>query len=52
LALWVLGLLGGANWIPSDSADDWLHFALGAGMLGLAFVTTRGAQRDVAVGPA
>lgn len=41
LALWVLGLVGGMDWLPSNTADDWLHFALGAGMVGLGFVTTR-----------
>lgn len=46
LALWVLGLVGGMDWLPSNTADDWLHFALGAGMVALGFVTTR--QRPTA----
>src|SRR5829696_4443084 len=41
LLLWILGLVGGADWIPANSADDWLHFALGVGMIGLGFATTR-----------
>jgi hypothetical protein len=41
LLLWLLGLVGGADWIPANSADDWLHFVLGIGMVGLGFVTTR-----------
>jgi len=41
LALWLLGIVGGGDWIPSNSADDWLHFVLGVGMIGLGFVTTR-----------
>ncbi|HSC90637.1 MAG TPA: DUF4383 domain-containing protein [Gaiellaceae bacterium] len=35
LALWLLALVGGADWIPTNSADDWLHFALGLGMVAL-----------------
>jgi len=41
LALWLLGIVGGGDWIPSNSADDWLHFVLGVGMIALGFVTTR-----------
>jgi hypothetical protein len=41
LVLWILGFVGGADWIPSNNADDWLHFALGVGMIALGFVATR-----------
>jgi hypothetical protein len=41
LALWLLGLVGGAGWIPSNTADNWLHFGLGVGMIGLGYVTGR-----------
>jgi hypothetical protein len=41
LALWLLGLVGGAGWIPSNTADNWLHFGLGAGMIALGYVTGR-----------
>src|ERR687885_2409904 len=45
LALWLYGLIvgqdSGANFVPMNTADDWLHFALGAGMITLGFVTTR-----------
>jgi Domain of unknown function (DUF4383) len=44
LALWLLGIVGGADWIPSNTGDNWLHFALGAGMVGIGFVTTRGGR--------
>lgn len=40
LALWILGLVNGGGWLPVDSADDWLHFALGAGMIGLGVIAT------------
>ena len=32
--LFVLGLLGGGDWVPINDADDWLHLALAAGLLG------------------
>jgi len=45
LVLWFYGLLidqqGGANFVPFNTADDWLHFVLGVGMIGLGFATTR-----------
>ena len=45
LSLWLYGLLVGedsaANFVPMDTADDWLHFVLGLTMVGLGFVTTR-----------
>jgi hypothetical protein len=41
LALWVLGMIGGAHWIPANTADNWLHFLLGVGMIGLGYVGTR-----------
>jgi Domain of unknown function (DUF4383) len=45
LALWLYGLIvgqdSGANFVPMNTADDWLHFVLGLGMISLGFVTTR-----------
>ena len=32
--LFVLGLLGGGDWVPINDADDWLHLVLAAGLLG------------------
>jgi hypothetical protein len=46
IVLWLLGLIGGADWIPSNTADDWLHLALGVGMIGLGVGLTR--ERPVA----
>jgi hypothetical protein len=44
LVLWLYGLLismnGGANFVPLNTADNWLHFGLGVGMIGLGFATT------------
>jgi Domain of unknown function (DUF4383) len=41
IGLWLIGLLGGLDWIPVSDADDWLHFLLGVSMIGLGLVTTR-----------
>jgi hypothetical protein len=39
LVLWIYGLLidqeSAANFVPLNDADNWLHFLLGAGMVGL-----------------
>lgn len=45
LVLWVYGLVVGhdsaANFVPLNSADNWLHLLLGAGMIALGLLTTR-----------
>ena len=46
VALWLLGIVGGADWIPANDADNWLHLALGVGLIGLGLGLTR--QRPVA----
>jgi hypothetical protein len=45
LSLWLLGAIGAGGWIPVNSADNWLHLALGLGMISVGAVTTRGAAR-------
>ena len=49
LILWVYGLVVGddsaANFVPVNSADDWLHFGLGVGMIGLGLALTRRTER-------
>ncbi|WP_159829765.1 DUF4383 domain-containing protein [Arthrobacter sp. 9AX] len=49
LVLWLYGLLIGhdtpANFVPVNSADNWLHFVLGAGMIGLGVALSRGTAR-------
>jgi hypothetical protein len=42
VALGALGVVGGADWVPSDSADNWLHVGMGASMLLLAWLYGRG----------
>lgn len=45
LVLWIYGLSVGhdsdANFVPLNTADDWLHFGLGIAMIGLALVLGR-----------
>jgi len=41
LVLWLLGLIGGLDWVPTNTADDWLHLVLGAAMIGAGVVLTR-----------
>jgi hypothetical protein len=48
LVLWVYGLAvdaeSDANFVPLDDADNWLHLALGLGMVALGFALTRPAS--------
>ena len=41
LGLWLLGIVGGGDWIPVNTADNWLQLALGAGMIALGVLTGR-----------
>jgi hypothetical protein len=41
LALFLVGLAGGGEWLPTNRADDWLHLALGLAMVGVGFATAR-----------
>ncbi|MEV0195601.1 DUF4383 domain-containing protein [Nonomuraea sp. NPDC050691] len=45
LLLWIYGLLvakeSAANFVPLNTADDWLHFLLGVGMIALGFLLSR-----------
>jgi hypothetical protein len=41
VALSLLGIVGGGDWIPVNDADNWLHLLLGVGMIGLGVATTR-----------
>ncbi|GAA2768453.1 DUF4383 domain-containing protein [Streptomyces paradoxus] len=49
LVLWVYGLSVGhdsdANFVPMNTADDWLHFVLGIAMIGLALALGRRGTR-------
>jgi hypothetical protein len=39
--LWLLGLVGAADWLPANAADTWLHFAFGAALVTGAVVARR-----------
>ncbi|MFI6481906.1 DUF4383 domain-containing protein [Nonomuraea sp. NPDC050663] len=45
VVLWLYGMLvsqnSDANFVPVNTADDWLHLVLGAGMIGLALALSR-----------
>ncbi len=45
LVLWLYGLVidhnSAANFVPVNSADNWLHLVLGLGMIALGLVLTR-----------
>lgn len=45
LVLWLYGLLidkeSASNFVPLNTADDWLHFVLGVGMVVLGVVLGR-----------
>jgi hypothetical protein len=49
LALFLLGIVGGADWIPANTADHWLHVGLGAVMVGIGYIYGR---ESVTAGPA
>ncbi|WP_200215176.1 DUF4383 domain-containing protein [Micromonospora coerulea] len=49
LVLWLYGVVvdydSGANFIPLNGADNWLHLGLGVGMIALGLLTTRHLNR-------
>ena len=51
LVLWLYGLVtdnhSDANFVPVNTADDWLHLGLGLGMVGLGVALTRRAGSRV-----
>lgn len=49
LALWLLGVIGAGDWIPSNTADNWLHFVLGLAMIALGVATHRGRAQAASV---
>jgi hypothetical protein len=52
LVLWIFGMFvagdNPANFVPVNTADNWLHFVLGVGMIGAGVVTTRGPRTATA----
>ncbi len=41
IVLWIVGLIGGADWVPVNAADNWLHFVLGVVMVAAGYVLGR-----------
>ena len=41
VVLFLLGILGGGDWVPINDADDWLHLGLAVGLIALGLLTTR-----------
>ena len=48
LAVWLIGVIGGLDWLPVNTADNWLHILLGVGMIAAGFVTGRELSRSTA----
>jgi hypothetical protein len=52
LVLWLYGVVtdhhSGANFVPVNNADDWLHLVLGLGMVALGVLLARGTGRRTA----
>ena len=48
VVLFLLGIVGGADWVPINDADNWLHLGLAVGLLALGFGLTRDRDRTVA----
>jgi hypothetical protein len=50
LVLWLYGLVidktSAANFVPLNTADDWLHFVLGVGMIALGLVLGKRVAAD------
>jgi hypothetical protein len=52
LLLWLYGLIidrdSAANFVPLNTADNWLHFVLGVGMIALGVLLTSGKGKGAA----
>jgi Domain of unknown function (DUF4383) len=52
LVLWIYGLVidhnSSANFVPVNTADNWLHFLLGVGMIALGLVIPRSTREGTA----
>ena len=41
LAVWIVGAVGGLDWLPVNTADNYLHVVLGAAMVVLGLIAGR-----------
>ena len=47
LAIWVVAVAGAGQWLPANTADNWLHFLFGIGLIGLGYSAGRTRARTV-----
>jgi hypothetical protein len=45
VVLFLLGIVGGLDWLPATDADDWLHLVLAIGLLAAGFLLSRDRDR-------
>jgi hypothetical protein len=45
LVLFLMGIVGVGDWVPLNSADNWLHLGLALGLIALGLLTTRESGR-------
>ena len=45
LVLFLMGIVGVGDWVPINSADNWLHLGLALGLIALGLLTTRESGR-------
>jgi hypothetical protein len=45
LILFLMGIVGVGDWVPINSADNWLHLGLALGLIALGLLTTRESGR-------
>ena len=41
VVLFLMGIVGAGDWVPINSADNWLHLGLAVALLALGFATAR-----------
>jgi len=45
VVLFLLGILGGGDWVPINDGDNWLHLGLAVGLVALGLLTARDRER-------
>lgn len=51
LVLWIVGLIGGLDWLPAGTEDHWLHFGLGVAMIGASYLLGRAPMARTTAAP-
>ncbi|HXH88504.1 MAG TPA: DUF4383 domain-containing protein [Gaiellaceae bacterium] len=47
VVLFLLGVLGGGDWVPINDADNWLHLGFAVGLIALGLLTARDRERTM-----